>query len=131
MKALLLGVLLSALIGFSAYKKKALSLSGFTAAVVLGTVIYLCGGLLFWLTMIAFFISSSLLTFIKSNKKEAAQQFNEKGVSATLYRSLPTVPRAWLQQSSSGFIRILFSLSFMLPPLLPPMRIPGPRRLAF
>ena len=47
MKALLLGVLLSALIGFSAYKKKALSLSGFTAAVVLGTVIYLCGGLLF------------------------------------------------------------------------------------
>ena len=79
MKALLLGVLLSALIGFSAYKKKALSLSGFTAAVVLGTVIYLCGGLLFWLTMIAFFISSSLLTFIKSNKKEAAQQFNEKG----------------------------------------------------
>ena len=47
MKALLLGVLLSALIGFSAYKKKALSLSGFTAAVVLGTVIYLCGGFRF------------------------------------------------------------------------------------
>ena len=74
MKALLLGVLLSAIIGFAAYKKKALSLSGFVAAVVLGTVIYLCGGLLFWLTMIAFFISSSLLTFIKSSKKEAAQQ---------------------------------------------------------
>ena len=79
MKALLLGVLLSAIIGFAAYKKKALSLSGFVAAVVLGTVIYLCGGLLFWLTMIAFFISSSLLTFIKSSKKEAAQQLNEKG----------------------------------------------------
>lgn len=79
MKALLLGALLSALIGFAAYKKGALSLSGFAAAVVLGTVIYLCGGLLFWLTMIAFFISSSLLTFIKSSKKEAAQQLNEKG----------------------------------------------------
>lgn len=79
MKALLLGGLLSALIGFAAYKKGALSPSGFAAAFVLGTVVYLCGGLLFWLTMIAFFISSSLLTFIKSSRKEAAQRLNEKG----------------------------------------------------
>ncbi|WP_195270089.1 DUF92 domain-containing protein [Eubacterium sp. 1001713B170207_170306_E7] len=79
MKALLLGALLSAIIGFAAYKKNALNSSGFAAAVVLGTVVYLCGGLLFWLTMIAFFISSSLLTFIKSSKKETAQRLNEKG----------------------------------------------------
>lgn len=76
---LLIGCFLSFIIGFAAYKKRALSQSGFAAAVFLGTVIYLCGGLLFWLSMIAFFISSSLLSFVKSNRKDAAQKLNDKG----------------------------------------------------
>lgn len=61
----IIGLMISFIISFTAYKKSSLNFSGFLAAVVLGTGIYFFGGFWFYIIMLSFFISSSLLTSIK------------------------------------------------------------------
>lgn len=56
------GFLLSLMVGYPAYKKNALTLSGLIAAVVLGTLLFGFGDAAIYMSLIAFFISSSFLS---------------------------------------------------------------------
>ena len=69
----IIGFGISFVIAFLAYLKKSLDLSGFLTAIILGTIIFVFGGWLVWGSLIAFFISSSLITKIseKSEKKKS------------------------------------------------------------
>jgi len=79
---LALGLLLSALIGLVAYRRRSLTLSGALGAVITGTVIFGFGGGAAGVTLIAFFISSSLLSHFKKRdfrKLHAAESFDKGG----------------------------------------------------
>lgn len=77
---LLLGFILSAAIGYAGYRRGALTGSGGLGAVLTGTSIFGFGGLDWGLLLIAFFVSSSLLTRYKEEAKaEAAEAFAKGG----------------------------------------------------
>ncbi|MFB6364738.1 DUF92 domain-containing protein [Paenibacillus elgii] len=69
----IIGLAGSVLIAGAAYRKRSLSGSGFATAVLLGTLMYAAGSLAWFGTLIAFFISSSLLSKWRSKKKAAAE----------------------------------------------------------
>ncbi|MDR6548886.1 DUF92 domain-containing protein [Paenibacillus qinlingensis] len=69
----------SLIIAGAAYWKRSLSLSGLIAAVLLGTTMYALGSLAWFGTLIAFFISSSLLSKLKHQRKAAAESGYAKG----------------------------------------------------
>jgi uncharacterized protein (TIGR00297 family) len=76
---LLGGLIISTLIGIYAYRKRALSLSGVLGAIITGTIIYGFGGWVMGLTLIAFFIYSTLLSKYKERQKNevAADKFDK------------------------------------------------------
>lgn len=79
---LALGLVISALIGLLAYRRSSLSQSGALGAVITGTLIFGFGGWAAGLTLIAFFVSSSLLSRFKENstqKQAAAEKFDKGG----------------------------------------------------
>lgn len=65
-----IGGLLSFLIGYLSYKKKSLTLSGFIAAFLTGTLLYMFGDYVVYIPLISFFLSSSILSKFKPNKEE-------------------------------------------------------------
>ncbi|MBP1989286.1 DUF92 domain-containing protein [Paenibacillus eucommiae] len=69
----LIGLVGSLTISLLAYRKRSLSVSGALAAVILGTLMYVFGSLAWFGTLIAFFISSSLLSSVKRKLKAAAE----------------------------------------------------------
>lgn len=69
----------SVIIAGAAYWKRSLSLSGLIAAVLLGTTMYALGSLAWFGTLIAFFISSSLLSKLGHQRKAAAESGYAKG----------------------------------------------------
>ncbi|OAS22387.1 hypothetical protein A8708_12520 [Paenibacillus oryzisoli] len=73
------GFIGSVLIAGAAYWKKSLSVTGGIAAILLGTTMYACGSLAWFGTLIAFFISSSLLSKLKHQRKAAAESGYAKG----------------------------------------------------
>jgi len=76
------GLIISALIGWLAYNRRSLSGSGVLGAIITGTLIFGFGGLTAGLLLIAFFVSSSLLSHYKANsarKRLAAEQFDKGG----------------------------------------------------
>ncbi|KRE69941.1 hypothetical protein ASL11_16420 [Paenibacillus sp. Soil750] len=73
------GFIGSVIIAGAAYWKKSLSITGLIAAVLLGTTMYACGRLAWFGTLIAFFISSSLLSKLKHQRKAAAESVYAKG----------------------------------------------------
>ncbi|MBY0085731.1 DUF92 domain-containing protein [Brevibacillus brevis] len=74
----LIGLACSAGIAGAAYVKRSLSGSGFLAAVILGTVMYALGSPIWFGSLIAFFVSSTLLSKWKKHKKEEAESGYEK-----------------------------------------------------
>lgn len=77
--SILLGLLFSSLTGFAGYKKGALSESGALGAVLVGTAIFGFGGWVAGSVLIAFFISSSLLSFFKAEAKQKVAEKFDKG----------------------------------------------------
>ncbi|HZQ10187.1 MAG TPA: DUF92 domain-containing protein [Anaerolineae bacterium] len=73
--SLLVGLVLSSLIGFAAYLRGSLTPSGVVGAILTGTVIFGFGGFIPGLLLVAFFVSSSWLSYYKARAKE---QFSEK-----------------------------------------------------
>jgi uncharacterized protein (TIGR00297 family) len=68
------------LVGYAGYRRGALTRSGWLGAVITGTSIFGFGGLDWGVLLIAFFVSSSLLTRYKENaKSEAAEAFAKGG----------------------------------------------------
>ncbi|NRS49126.1 DUF92 domain-containing protein [Brevibacillus sp. HB2.2] len=76
--AWLIGLACSAGIAGAAYVKRSLSGSGFLAAVILGTVMYALGSSIWFGSLIAFFVSSTLLSKWKKHRKEEAESGYEK-----------------------------------------------------
>ncbi|MFF0828020.1 DUF92 domain-containing protein [Brevibacillus sp. NPDC003359] len=74
----LIGLACSTGIAGAAYVKRSLSGSGFLAAVILGTVMYALGSPVWFGSLIAFFVSSTLLSKWKKHKKEEAESGYEK-----------------------------------------------------
>lgn len=69
----LIGLIGSLLISGAAYAKRSLTGSGAFAAIVLGTLMFGLGSFAWFGTLIAFFVSSTLLTKHKRRSKEAAE----------------------------------------------------------
>jgi uncharacterized protein (TIGR00297 family) len=66
---LLIGFLLSAAIGFVAYRRRSLSRSGVVGALLVGTLTFGIGGLTWAMVVVAFFVSSSVLTHYRADAK--------------------------------------------------------------
>lgn len=64
------GFIGSFLIGFYAYKKKNLSLSGFVSSLFVGTLLFGFGTYILFSLLMVFFISSSIITRFGDDKKE-------------------------------------------------------------
>ncbi|MEA3337863.1 MAG: DUF92 domain-containing protein [Chloroflexota bacterium] len=72
----LVGLIISASIGWLAYKRGALSPSGVWGAIITGTVVFGFGGLTWGLVLVVFFVSSSLLShFRRAQKLQLADKF--------------------------------------------------------
>lgn len=85
---LLAGFLAALAIGLVAYRRQALTRSGVLGAVLTGTLIFGLGGWEWGLLLIAFFVSSSLLTHYKrAAKADAAEEF-AKGGPRDLWQAL-------------------------------------------
>lgn len=98
---LLIGFIFSSLIVFGGYKKEALSQSGGVFAVILGTSLYYFGGLFFSAILVAFFISSSLLTKYNRFFKNNLEDINEKGGK-----------RDHIQVVANGLLGLIFAVLF-------------------
>lgn len=91
----IIGVIVSLIIATLAYLKRSLDRSGLFTATLLGTIIFTFGGIVVWGSLIAFFISSSLITKIseRHDKKES------KG-------------RNYLQVLANGLVAAIFSILY-------------------
>lgn len=74
----LIGLGCSAAFAYYAYTKQSLSRSGMWAAMVMGTVFYAAGSLVWYGTLLAFFISSTALSKMKKKAKEKYEEAYEK-----------------------------------------------------
>ena len=86
---ILIGLLLSIMIGGLAYWRGSLTRSGWLGAVITGTLTFGLGGLAWGITLVVFFVSSSLLSHFKQAHKErlAAEKF-EKGGRRDIWQAL-------------------------------------------
>lgn len=84
-----IGLLFSGAIGFLAYRRGSLTVSGALGALIVGTLIFGFGGWVWGLLLIAFFVSSSLLSHYREGEKErvAAEKF-DKGSQRDLGQAL-------------------------------------------
>ncbi|KAB8141973.1 DUF92 domain-containing protein [Chloroflexia bacterium SDU3-3] len=99
-----LGLILSTLIGWIAYRRKSLTWDGWIGAVITGTLTFGFGGWAFGLTLIFFFTTSSLLSHYKQRRKQAlAGEKFEKGGQ-----------RDFAQAMANGGVGALISLAFGL-----------------
>jgi len=99
-----LGLVFSSLIAWIAYRREALSLSGAAGAIITGTVIFGFGGWAWGLTLITFFVLSTLLSkykarakarlsekFAKGSRRDLGQAFANGGAGALLAVAYPFV----------------------------------------
>ncbi len=85
---LLLGLLLSALLGLAAYWRGSLSKSGVVGAILVGTIIFGLGGWAWGILLIVFFVSSSALSHYKESLKESLAEKFSKGHKRDLAQTL-------------------------------------------
>ena len=85
---LAVGLALSGLISFFAYRRKSLSRSGVAGAILVGTVIFGFGGWVWGMTLIAFFVLSSMLSHYKETAKQALSEKFAKGNQRDLGQAL-------------------------------------------
>ncbi len=101
------GVALSIAIGVIGYRRGALSGSGVVGAIITGTLIFGLGGWEWGVLLVAFFVSSSALSFYRARDKlELAEKF-AKGHRRDLGQAL----------ANGGIAALLALLSHILPPL--------------
>lgn len=85
---LLLGLVLSAGIGYAAYRRGSLSRSGAAGAVAVGTLIVGLGGWAWGTLLVVFFVSSSALSHYKERRKAALAEKFSKGSQRDLAQVL-------------------------------------------
>ena len=85
---IIIGLILSVLIGFLAYRHGSLTKNGAVGAVLVGTAIFGFGGWAWGLTLITFFVTSSLLSHYKESIKERLAEKFDKGHQRDLGQAL-------------------------------------------
>src|SRR5207244_11855413 len=91
---LLLGLLFSSVIGLVAYRRKSLDKSGVLGAIVCGTSVVGMGGWSWGLSLVYFFVSSSLLSSSRTREKALVVSDNFRtGSRPALSQPLPTAER--------------------------------------
>jgi len=68
----IIGFVLAAIMAVLSYKLRALTISGSVGMVIVGSIVFGMGGVLYAVPLIVFFITSSLLSFVKSGRKSEA-----------------------------------------------------------
>jgi uncharacterized protein (TIGR00297 family) len=104
---LFLGLVLSSIISFAGYRKQALTASGMTSAVAVGTLIVGFGGWAWGSLLAAFFVSSSLLSYYRRADKSAVSNEFAKGPR-----------RDWGQVLANGALGALLAVGYRLLPHL-------------
>lgn len=99
------GLIISLAIGFVGYRRSALSASGFTGAILTGTLIFGLGGWEWGILLIAFFVSSSALSFYRARDKEGLAEKFAKGHRRDLGQAL----------ANGGLAALLAVLSKLFP----------------
>jgi uncharacterized protein (TIGR00297 family) len=105
-RRILAGLLLSTLIGIAAYRRRSLSRSGIAGATISGTATFGFGGWSWGLSLIFFFLSSSVLSHFRAGDKAltAADKFSKGG------------QRDIAQAMANGGMATLLSLGYGLTP---------------
>jgi uncharacterized protein (TIGR00297 family) len=86
---ILLGLLISSSIGAVAYRRGSLSKSGWVGAIITGTATFGFGGWAHGITLVAFFVSSTLLSrWRKRQKQQLEQTVFEKGSQRDIWQAL-------------------------------------------
>lgn len=84
----LLGLILSACIGYAGYRRGALSASGVLGAVLVGTAVFGFGGPAWGAVLVVFFASSSALSRYRQAQKESLAEKFSKGAQRDLWQAL-------------------------------------------
>jgi uncharacterized protein (TIGR00297 family) len=100
-----LGLVFSSCIGLVGYRQGALTVSGVVGTVVVGTLIVGFGGWAWGLLLVAFFVSSSLLSLYRRADKEAVSDKFAKGHRRDLGQTL-----------ANGGLGVLLALAYSLLP---------------
>lgn len=119
---LLIGLVLSALIGLVAYRRGLLTGSGVLGAILTGTAIFGFGGFVPGLLLVAFFVSSTILSKFRARNKEAVSEQFEKGSRRDLGQALAN--GGWAALMALGIwyaetialdaqLRVLFTFAFI------------------
>jgi len=82
------GLALSAALSVISYRIKALSKSGSLGMVVVGTVVFGLGGVLFAVPLLFFYVTSTLLTFTRSRAKEQSLKMIDKAGPRDIWQVL-------------------------------------------
>jgi uncharacterized protein (TIGR00297 family) len=85
---LILGLLLSSLIGYVGYQRRSLSASGLFGAILVGTLIFGFGGWAWGTLLVVFFVSSSALSQFKESRKARLAEKFSKGSQRDLAQAL-------------------------------------------
>lgn len=88
MERVLLGLLLSAAIGYAGHSRQALSWSGAAGATVIGTAVFGFGGWDWGMLLVAFFVSSSLLSHYRGHEKATLAEKFAKGSQRDLGQTI-------------------------------------------
>jgi uncharacterized protein (TIGR00297 family) len=104
------GFCISLTIGLLGYWRGALKSGGVVGAIVTGTLIFGLGGWEWGVLLIAFFISSSALSFYRAGDKEGLAEKFAKGHQRDMCQAL----------ANGGMAALLAGLSKILSPLYPP-----------
>jgi len=104
---LLGGFVLSLIVGVIGYRRGALSGSGVVGASVTGTLIFGLGGWEWGILLVAFFVSSSALSFYRAHEKQGLAEKFAKGHRRDLGQAL----------ANGGLAALLAVLSHLFPPL--------------
>ena len=100
---IIIGIIISAAISIIAYNKKSLNRSGMIAAIILGSFIFIFGGMIPFMLMLVFFISSSIISKIGKIKKRNLDKIHEKGDA-----------RDFIQVIANGGIALICVLLFQI-----------------
>lgn len=104
--SLLVGLVLSSLIGLAAYRRGSLTRSGMFGATLTGTAIFGFGGLVPGILLVAFFVSSTLFSKYKARAKAEVNEKFQKGSQRDLGQALAN--GGW-----AAFLAILYGVSHL------------------
>lgn len=99
---LAIGLVISASIGVVAYRRKALSRSGIAGAIITGTLTFGLGGFASGFLLVVFFVTSSLLSQYKAQRKATVAAMFDKGGQRDLGQALANGGAAALFAACSG-----------------------------